>query len=203
MTAVDRRISEGSRIEITVRQVGGEHVRSVRCAPKEDGPGTGFVFGAQTPHEQEGAQPEAVQDLRKLGDVAERVGHIAFLHGSAERLRDAGAGLKIPDDGFRADEEQVGRDIPRSADQASGTDQGFQPRPVFGTDRQVIFKENGLSVKREGMELRAGFQKVEQTVDQAHQMEAECGEGEIPRSVPMGMGDDDGGFMGGGFHSER
>ena len=103
--------ARGRRVAVAAALVDREHLAAVRRAPQ--------VLEAQVlqlvavaARVDERVDARAAQELGHLGDVPERVGHVADLLHAAEGARDRVSDQQVPDRGLAADEELVGQDVP-------------------------------------------------------------------------------------------
>ncbi len=151
------------------------------------------ILGAATAETapQDGVvEREPGQDLRHLGDVPERIRHVARAHHRAERLRDAMAESQISHQGLAADQEHVGHHVP-GPDQKPALDDAAAQRSLPGPAGSRDSPEHdGLTVEMEVRELLLAVHPVENAIDEIDETQSILLAGQVPLAVPVGVGDD-------------
>ena len=142
--------------------------------------------------EQERADPEAGEDLRQLGRVAEAVGHVAgAARLDAEAAADSPAEQEVPDERLAPDEDLVRQDVRRPGLETSCREQRPQPRLVLRPNVDVVLEHDRLAVERERRERGVALERVEDTVDDRAEPQPEDLERDVPLAIPVGVGDDE------------
>ena len=81
--------------------------------------------------------------------MAERVGDVRHARGTPELARAPEPLLKIADDRFAGDEEEVREDVPRPDEEPVGPDERFDSREVSGAFLEIVLDRDGLSIEGE------------------------------------------------------
>ena len=84
--------------------------------------------------------------------------------------------------------------------QAPSGNEPLQYRPVFRADLKVIVEQNRLPVECERGKTGVVVEQVYKPVNQTNKPEPVLLKREVPGPVPMGMGDNDTGFLGMSCH---
>ena len=183
-----RQVREAA-VAVLVRQVDGEDRRAVGSLPAELRLDRLGRAGEPAPEDRR-VDPEAVQDLRHLREVAERVGDVADAHRLAEAPADLPAEQHVADRRLAADEELVGQDVPGADLDAPRLDEAAEVRLALGPDLEVILEDDGLAVEHEEPVVRIGVHQRDQPVDEPDQLPAELLERPVPLAVPVSVRDD-------------
>ena len=183
-------LPEGPERKVALPQKRGQHLRPVGGTPREDGPVAIADLDGHAAHEQEGVDAEAGKDLRQLGEMPERVGHVADFRGAAVLDGDAQAALQVADQRLGAGQEAIRHRVPRPKLQSPRLDEAADPRPVLRPDREMILENHRLAVEdevRQGVRL----EQVEQVGHHLDEPQAIGLERQVPRPIPVRVGNDD------------
>ena len=172
------------------RQPDGERARAIGRRPPEGRAERPSLVAESTP-EDDVVDAESGHDLRQLSDVSEGVGLVSDAHPAAEVGRHAKAELQVANEGFRADEELVGEDIPRAHQDSPRADEPLEALPLFRPDLEIVLDDHHLTVEHKARKLGIALKYVEKPVDETHQANAELLEGKVPCPIPVRVGDDD------------
>src|SRR6266568_5470031 len=94
--------------------------------------------------------------------MAERVGDVRDARGAPELAGAAEPLLQVADDRFAGNEKEVGEDVPRTDEQAIGSDERFDPGAIGRTLLEIVLDRDRLSVERERTEVGIALEAVEQ-----------------------------------------
>src|SRR5438477_10270024 len=94
--------------------------------------------------------------------MAERVGDVRDARGPPELARAPEPLLKIADDRFAGDEEEVRQDMPRPDEEPVGSDERFDSREIGGPFLEIVLDRDGLSIERERAKVRVAFEDVQE-----------------------------------------
>jgi hypothetical protein len=177
-----------SRVEVCPAEMAREDRRPVRTLPEVLRIQGIELVSVATPVD-EAPDPEAREELGKLGRVPEGVGRVALARDRADRLAHQPAEEQVADVGLAGRQQGVGLDVPGSDRDASLRAAPSELVPAAGPDLEVVLQHDGLAIEQEAVARVLGAQ-VEDAIDQVDQTRAEVLEGPVPLAVPVGMADE-------------
>ena len=187
-------LAQRAQWKVALAEKGGEHLGSVRRPPHENGTVAIAKLDGHAPHEEKRIDAEAGEDLWQLGEMPERVGNIAHPRSPAMLDGRAQAALQVTDQRLGPRQEAIRHRVPRAQRDASRLDQGPDPPAVLWTDDEMVFEDHGLPVEDEGRQP-AGLEQVEQFRHHLDQPQPVGLKREVPRPIPVRVGNDDSGAV--------
>ena len=155
----------------------------------DDGIGRAHVIEAAA--EYRIVKAKAPNDLRCLGDISEGVGEIARLHRLRPHLTAEPQTVEhIADVGLPGGKVLVLEHVPGAYPNTPGADEGQEPLPHPRADLQVILDDDILAVQVVVGVIGILLHDLNEGIEQLHQAGAVLLKGEVPFSVPVGVGDD-------------
>src|SRR6266571_1597935 len=137
-----------------VGEMRDKHAGAVRSSPVK------FVFACFVPNatpEDSAINPKTIENLRQLSDMPKAVGDVADAHRVSKFRGSLQANLQVTYQGFTADEELVGLQIPGADYNTPGTGVSLQTLFLFGFNLQVVIQDDGLTVEHEVAEFRVAI----------------------------------------------
>ena len=169
-------------VAVAVHQVHGEDPRPVGRLPPEER----FIDpGRDAAPEHRALAAEAGEQLGKLTDVAELVGHVADPHHRPERAGIGEPAAQIADQGLARHQPLVGQDEPGPHQQPAVAHQLRDALASARTHLEVIREHDGLTVEREVTEAGIALEQVEDAVEQVDEANPERLVRQVPLAVPV------------------
>ena len=186
-------------VAVPAREHDGHDLRAVRSPPDQLGGGDAVLLDdlvvrahvIEAAAEHGAVKAEPTDDLGGLGDVAEGIGEVARLHGlGTDGAAEAEAVEHIADIGLARGKVLVLQDVPRAHVDAAVANELCEAVPHVGLDLQVVVDDDVLAVHVVVGIVGVLFHDVDEGVEQLHEVHAVLLEGQVPLSVPVGVGDD-------------
>ncbi len=133
----------------------------------------------------EAVDPGLAQQLRDLGDVSERIGHVADLLDAAQPFRDLVPDQDVARVGLGRNKELVRQHVPRPQRQPPGASVRADPLGVLRVEFEMVLEEDGLAVEQEMMELGVFVELVQRAADDRRHVEPKAVERLVPLAVPV------------------
>ncbi len=140
---------------------------------------------AGPPGKDGGVDPLPGEDPRQVGHMAERVRHIAALHGAAHAPGQLPAALQVAGQRLSAHQELVGLHIPGPGDQPARGHELAHAGLTLRAHLQVVIQQDALAVQGEAV-LRVPVKQAQHIIQRLHQPGAEALKGQVPLAVPVG-----------------
>ena len=175
-------------VAVAVHQVHGEDARPVGRLPPEE---RLVDPGRDAAPEHRALAAEAGEQLGKLTDVAELVGHVADPHHRPERAGVREPAAQVADQGLARHQPLVGQHEPGPDQQAAVAHQLRDALARARTHLEVVREHDRLTVEREVSEAGVALEQVEDAVEQVHEANPERLVRQVPLAVPVRVRNED------------
>jgi hypothetical protein len=169
--------------EVAASQLVREHPAAVGREPAVDGADAVELVAVAPPVDHR-PEPEPGEELRELGGVPERVGHVRDAGAAPDRLGDAPPHQQVADERLAGRQQGIGLHVPGADGQPPGPHHSFELVTTTRPHREVVLDHDRLPVEQE-RPTRIDREQVEHAVDGVDQPRPERLERPVPLAVPV------------------
>ena len=171
-------------------QILSQHLAAVRCAPSKNGCADRRRYTTKNDCVLDAERP---QDLWKLSDVTELVGHVArpravSRRGGTPLLCARHPPLEIAIDALPRHEKLVGQCVERANRQAAGFNQRANLGLTLGAYGEIVVEHDCLAIEMEVSESGLVGESVQHSVNKIDELVTKDGERLVPFPIPMAVG---------------